>query len=146
MGPDAFERKTQRLLEVLKSLDSEHRLQALLRILDAGTDGLRSSEAWSTLSRTARPAHLEKIRAWLLEAKRPDSKELVYSIAPHIRQPLQDVLDGLERMAAAKPQAPTEPRVVVMRHTDGFLVNGQPVESRHLSNTIKKALKPPREE
>lgn len=143
MPRENLARKVQRMVEVLKVLGHEIRMTVVLNTIES-PNGIAASAAYPDhVKPPGRGPHKEKLEL-LLETERPSKiEDSIYSIPGHLRRPLQECIDAVDRLAQAKAsKKEPQPHVIVTVSEDGrFLVDGDPVEAKKLASAIKNIIK-----
>ena len=132
----------KRMVEISTAIGHEIRLKAVVNVLN-NPDGIPAGEAYpDDLPPAGRGRHIKKLQL-LFNIDRPSKKEdSIYSIPERLRAPLYEVVNALHRLTQAVDRQRVTPQVVVSADADdGYLVNGQPVESRKLASVIKQTLR-----
>ena len=144
MARDELMRRVHGMVKVTRAIGHEIRMTVVLNAL-AAPDGIAASDAYpDTVSPPARGPHKDKL-SLLLKVDRPSKNEdAVYSVPSYLRRPLREVVDALDRLSAAAATRRASPaHVIVTLAEDGsYVVDGQPVDGKRLSTTIKRALEP----
>lgn len=132
---------------VAKALANSDRMTALVRVLEAGEQGLVASDAWPSMKSSSQTRHLDQIRSFLQIDRPSKNQDAIYGIPELVRLPLEETIEALERLSFVAASKRRRHRVEVEIGADGvFLVGGTPVEDETVEEALRRALSSPPED